>query len=60
MILAFMMQHANIQEAISNAVFVHGKAADVLIEKGHSPLDVLATDVIEAIPQTLFLLYKKN
>jgi ADP-dependent NAD(P)H-hydrate dehydratase / NAD(P)H-hydrate epimerase len=56
MILAFIMQHANIQEAISNAVFVHGKAADVLIEKGHSPLDVLATDVIEAIPETLFKL----
>jgi ADP-dependent NAD(P)H-hydrate dehydratase / NAD(P)H-hydrate epimerase len=59
MILAFIMQHTNIQEAISNAVFVHGKAADVLIEKGHSPLDVLATDVIEAIPQTLFPLYKR-
>jgi ADP-dependent NAD(P)H-hydrate dehydratase / NAD(P)H-hydrate epimerase len=58
-ILAFMMQHDNIQEAISNAVFVHGKAANVLIEKGHSPLNVLATDVIEAIPQTLFPLYKK-
>jgi ADP-dependent NAD(P)H-hydrate dehydratase / NAD(P)H-hydrate epimerase len=59
-ILAFIMQHANIHEAISNAVFVHGKAADVLIKKGHSPLDVLATDVIEAIPATLFPLYKKN
>jgi NAD(P)H-hydrate epimerase len=38
-------------------VFVHGKAADALVEKEHSPMDVLATDVIEAIPQTLFSLY---
>lgn len=59
-ILAFIMQHDNIQEAICNAVFVHGKAADALVEKEHSPMDVLATDVIEAIPQTLFSLYKKG
>ena len=56
MILAFIMQHHNIQEAISNAVFIHGKAADMLLEKTHSYMDVLATDVIEEIPQTLFKL----
>jgi ADP-dependent NAD(P)H-hydrate dehydratase / NAD(P)H-hydrate epimerase len=58
MILAFLMQHDNIQEAVSNAVFVHGKAADDLVKTRHSQLDVLATDVIEAIPQTLHSLLK--
>ncbi|MGX1983183.1 NAD(P)H-hydrate epimerase [Thermolongibacillus altinsuensis] len=54
MIVAFLMQHRSIQEAISNAVWIHGKAADFLVEKGHSQLDVLATDVIEEIPNVLF------
>lgn len=49
-ILAFVMNHPSIQEAISNAVFVHGKAADVLVEQNHTMLDVLASDVIGALP----------
>ncbi len=48
------MQHKNIQEAISNAVYVHGKSADLLIERGeHTYFDVLATDFVENIPKTL-------
>lgn len=49
-ILAFVMNHPNLQEAISNAVFVHGKAADVLVDQNQTMLDVLATDVIGALP----------
>lgn len=49
-ILAFVMNHSNIQEAVSNAVFAHGKAADVLVANDHSVQDVIATDVIEALP----------
>ena len=53
MILAFFMQQNDIQVAISNAVFVHGKSADLLVEEKHTPVDVLATDIIENIPRTL-------
>ncbi|WP_027409128.1 NAD(P)H-hydrate dehydratase [Anoxybacteroides tepidamans] len=55
-ILAFLMQHRSIETALSNAVWVHGKAADLLVQTGHSPFDVLATDVIDAIPRVLFQL----
>lgn len=56
MILAFFMQHPFVQPAISNAVFLHGRSADLLIEQGHTHYDVLATDLIENIPNTLKLL----
>ncbi|WP_458415006.1 NAD(P)H-hydrate dehydratase [Schinkia sp. CFF1] len=49
-ILAFVMNHTCLQEAISNAVYVHGKAADVLVNQKHTMWDTLATDVIEALP----------
>ncbi|WP_102349561.1 NAD(P)H-hydrate dehydratase [Bacillus sp. Marseille-P3661] len=49
-ILAFVMGHSNLQEAISNAVYVHGKAAEELVAQNHSMVDVLATDVINALP----------
>ena len=53
MILAFIMQNTSVQAAISNAVFVHGKAADLLIKGKHTHTDILATDVIEKIPNAL-------
>lgn len=53
-IVAFLMQHASVQAAVSNAVFIHGKAADWLVQHGHSPLSVLATDVIDALSPVLF------
>ncbi|WP_068776685.1 bifunctional ADP-dependent NAD(P)H-hydrate dehydratase/NAD(P)H-hydrate epimerase [Paenibacillus sp. FJAT-26967] len=52
-ITAFVMQHASPMEAISNAVFVHGRSAELLTAGGHSLLDVLASDVIEGIPAVL-------
>ncbi|HET7522494.1 MAG TPA: NAD(P)H-hydrate dehydratase [Bacillales bacterium] len=53
LILAFIMQHFDVQSAVSNAVYVHGKAADFLVKEDHSLVDVLAADVIEAIPRTM-------
>ncbi|RBW67843.1 NAD(P)H-hydrate dehydratase [Bacillus taeanensis] len=50
MILAFLMQHKVIQEALSNAVYLHGAAADYLVKTSHSKLDVLASDLIEVLP----------
>ncbi|GGB55557.1 NAD(P)H-hydrate dehydratase [Virgibacillus dakarensis] len=49
-ILAMVMQHKNIFQALCNACFVHGAAADLLIRDNHSYYDLLATDVIEGIP----------
>lgn len=49
-ILALMMQQKSLQEAISNAAFVHGKTADKLISIKHSSVDVIASDVIESLP----------
>ncbi|MCL1632350.1 NAD(P)H-hydrate dehydratase [Sporolactobacillus sp. CPB3-1] len=56
-LLAFLLQHEQIMEAVCNAVYVHGAAADELVKRGHSLLDVLATDVIEMIPPVLHQLY---
>ncbi|ATA59821.1 bifunctional ADP-dependent (S)-NAD(P)H-hydrate dehydratase/NAD(P)H-hydrate epimerase [Geobacillus stearothermophilus] len=52
-VAAFLLQHEAVQPAVSNAVFVHGKAADWLVQHGHSPWDVLASDVVEALPAVL-------
>jgi ADP-dependent NAD(P)H-hydrate dehydratase / NAD(P)H-hydrate epimerase len=52
-ILAFLMQHKVIQGALSNAVYLHGAAADYLVETSHSQLDVIASDFIEALPFSL-------
>jgi len=52
-ILALTMQSSDIKVGICNAVYIHGKSADLLIEKDHTNHDVLATDVIEAIPLAL-------
>lgn len=59
-VVAFLMQHASVQAAISNAVFVHGKAADWLVQHGHSPFSVLATDVIDALSSVLFELGERS
>ncbi|MER2256556.1 MAG: NAD(P)H-hydrate dehydratase, partial [Priestia megaterium] len=58
-ILAFIMQHDSLQEAISNAVYVHGKAADVLLDQGHTMIDMLASDVISALPAVFGQLNEK-
>ena len=60
MVSAFLMQHHSVQEAISNAVWVHGKTADMLVERSHSQWDVLAGDLIEAIPAVLSYVQEKQ
>jgi ADP-dependent NAD(P)H-hydrate dehydratase / NAD(P)H-hydrate epimerase len=57
---AFLLQHQSAQEAISNAVWVHGKAADMLVENGHSQWDVLAGDMIDGISSVLSHLQKQQ
>ncbi len=49
-ILAMVMQHKSIFQALCNACFVHGMAADLLVTDNHSYYDLMATDVIEGIP----------
>ncbi|ABO66718.1 MULTISPECIES: bifunctional ADP-dependent NAD(P)H-hydrate dehydratase/NAD(P)H-hydrate epimerase [Geobacillus] len=52
-VAAFLLQHEAVQPAVNNAVFVHGQAADWLVQNGHSLWDVLASDVIDALPAVL-------
>lgn len=49
--LAMVMQKQSIFEALCNACYVHGKAADMAVEDRHSSYDLLATDVIQSISQ---------
>jgi len=49
-VLAMVMQNQPIFDALCNACYIHGKAADQQIEKRHSYYDLMATDVIESIP----------
>lgn len=49
-ILAMLMQHQSVEAAIANSCFIHGAAADLLIKTNHSTYDLLATDVINALP----------
>lgn len=55
MVLALIMQSKDVQCAISNAVFLHGKAADYLTEEGWSPMSVLASDLVIEMPRVLEL-----
>ena len=54
--LALLMQHTSLQAAVSNAVYVHGRVADELVKKDHSPIDVIASDLIEALPDVYRLI----
>lgn len=49
-VLAQVMQEQTIFHALCNACWIHGKSADLQVEKKHSYYDLLATDVIEGIP----------
>jgi ADP-dependent NAD(P)H-hydrate dehydratase / NAD(P)H-hydrate epimerase len=48
-LLAMLMQHEDPLEAIANGVYVHGRAADVLVEDTHSQQDLLATDLMKGL-----------
>lgn len=49
MILAFIAQRTDIQPAVSNAVYLHGYAADYLIEQDEAIETVTASKVISAL-----------
>ncbi|MBB5174217.1 NAD(P)H-hydrate dehydratase [Texcoconibacillus texcoconensis] len=49
-ILAFCLQHESIQEALCNAVYIHGYVADQLVECGASPMGLVASDLINEWP----------
>lgn len=49
-ILGLVLQSEKVEEALCNAVYIHGKAADQLVETTHSSMDVLASDIIETLP----------
>lgn len=54
--LSLIMQHSSLQAAISNAVFVHGRVADELVAAKHSSIDVIASDLIHALPHVYRLI----
>ncbi|TCP23821.1 NAD(P)H-hydrate epimerase [Scopulibacillus darangshiensis] len=58
MIFAFMFQHQSLLSAICNAVHLHGMVAEHLTLHSHSKLDVLASDVTQAIPVVLHNFYR--
>ncbi|MFA1819277.1 hypothetical protein ACDX78_03555 [Virgibacillus oceani] len=46
---ATALQDQPILEELCDACFIHGKAADMQVEKRHTYYDLMATDVIEGI-----------
>jgi len=48
-VLAQVMQRQTIFEALCNACFLHGSAADMQVETKHAYYDLMATDVIDGI-----------
>ncbi|RKL65104.1 bifunctional ADP-dependent NAD(P)H-hydrate dehydratase/NAD(P)H-hydrate epimerase [Salipaludibacillus neizhouensis] len=51
-ILGFLLQHKSIQDALCNAVYVHGITADRLMENLDT-FSVVATDLIDTLPIVL-------
>ncbi|RLL42137.1 NAD(P)H-hydrate dehydratase [Oceanobacillus piezotolerans] len=50
-VLSMVMQKQELFQALCNACYLHGKAADLMIRDTHSYYDLLATDVIDGIPK---------
>lgn len=50
-IAAFIPCHSNIQQAISNAIYTHGRAADILIESSRTSRDLTASCVSDILPK---------
>lgn len=51
-IVAFLLQHEDALTAVSNAVYIHGKTADKLVET-QDLISVTATDLAKRLPQVL-------
>lgn len=50
-ILAQVMQKGTIGSNLANACYIHGLAADLAVEKDHSTIDFLATDLLNFLPK---------
>lgn len=46
---SFLAQGIPIYEAVKSAVWIHGMAADVLVEKGIGPIGLMASELIDVI-----------
>ncbi|WLR48175.1 NAD(P)H-hydrate dehydratase [Halobacillus litoralis] len=51
-ILLSMLMQVEVMDALSNGCFLHGMTADLLVQDGHSKVDLLASDVIEGLSRT--------
>lgn len=59
-ILAQVMQKQSVLTSLANACFIHGLAADLAIDQSHTPIDLLATDVIEFLPDAIHTCLKED
>lgn len=50
-LLTMLMQHDEVMPALANGCYVHGRAAEILVERQHTTTDLLASDVIEGLSQ---------
>lgn len=60
MIGAFAARSNHLQQAVSNAVFAHGRAAERLIDAGHSQRDITASMVADFLPAVYHQAEKKE
>ncbi|WP_281976218.1 NAD(P)H-hydrate dehydratase [Halobacillus litoralis] len=51
-LLSMIMQSNGLMDALSNGCVLHGYTAELLVEAGHSKVDLLASDVIEGLSRT--------
>lgn len=59
-IAAFIPYHENIQQAISNAIFTHGRSADFLAKSSKTPRDITPTDIINNLNNVFKEVVNKN
>ncbi|MBA2176793.1 NAD(P)H-hydrate dehydratase [Halobacillus locisalis] len=52
MLVAMIMQHDSMMDALANGCVLHGKTAERLTSDDHSMIDLLASDVVEGLPIT--------
>lgn len=60
MITGFLSQKVKPFEAACLGAYVHGLVADLWIKKGHDVLSLMASDLIEGLPEALFKLRKNQ
>lgn len=59
-ITAFITCHKNIQQAISNAIFTHGRSADLLLKSKKTTRDITPTDIINNLNNVFKEVVNKN